>query len=216
MNTPTDYSPALPHPVLIDMPMPIITPRLILRPAQTGDGMALHEATCETWDQLSQWLPWAKTIGTPAESEIVVRQAYARFILREDFFALGFCRDTGELLLASGLHRFDWQIRRFEIGYWVRKSAQNKGLATECAHALTRYAFEVLNARAVVIDVAQGNEASLRVPQKLDFVQEGIAQYGLLLPSGQTSHAHIYVRTDLANLPPLTITWGVPETREGL
>ena len=37
-------------PILLDLPMPIITPRLLLRPPQPGDGIALNAAVSETCD----------------------------------------------------------------------------------------------------------------------------------------------------------------------
>ena len=42
-------------PVLIDVPMPILTPRLMLRPVQAGDGAAVFEALQESWDEHARW-----------------------------------------------------------------------------------------------------------------------------------------------------------------
>lgn len=39
-------------PILMDMPVPIVTPRLVLRPVQPGDGAMLAEAAAETRDGL--------------------------------------------------------------------------------------------------------------------------------------------------------------------
>jgi hypothetical protein len=43
-------------PYLIDVPMPIRTPRLLIRPRQTGDGAMAVAAVAETWDDLHQWM----------------------------------------------------------------------------------------------------------------------------------------------------------------
>lgn len=40
--------------------MPIITPRLILRPPQIGDGDVVNEAVLESFDVLNQFMPWAE------------------------------------------------------------------------------------------------------------------------------------------------------------
>lgn len=40
-------------PILLDLPMPIITPRLLLRPPQPGDGIALNAAVSESYDNTS-------------------------------------------------------------------------------------------------------------------------------------------------------------------
>jgi RimJ/RimL family protein N-acetyltransferase len=196
------------NPILFDLPMPIRTPRLILRNPLPGDGAFLHEAKLETWDMLNRWMPWAKETGTVDDDEIIIREAYARFIKREDMMIFGFEADTGKLVLSSGLHRFDWEVRRFEIGYWVRKSAQGKGYATECANALTRYAFGVLGASAVAIDVAEGNEASMAVVNKLGFEKEGVLRKSNKLPGGEIADHHVWSCLSPDNLPPLDVKWG--------
>lgn len=195
------------NPILIDIPMPIKTDRLLLRVPQAGDGTALFEAIEETFDQLHQWMPWATELGNTNEKEITCREAHANFILRKDMMILAFDK-TGKMLGASGLHRFDWQTRRFEIGYWVRTSEQNKGYATEIANALTRYAFGALNARSVMIGYADGNERSKNVIQKLGFKLEGQAKSSMKLPNGNIVDAFTYSRTNLDGLPNLQIKYG--------
>jgi RimJ/RimL family protein N-acetyltransferase len=194
-------------PVLLDIPMPIRTPRLLLRPPQAGDGAMMHEAKKETRDILSRWMLWAKEDADENECEAIVRKAHASFILRTDMMIFGFEKVSGEFLLSCGLHRLDWNIRRFEIGYWVRKNVQGQGYATECANALTRYAFEVLNANAVSIEVAEGNDASMAVVEKLGFEKEGIKKKSNMLPSGEIVDHHLWscTRTDI--LPSLTVNW---------
>lgn len=194
-------------PILIDLPMPIETPRLILRPAMPGDGPALHEAKAETFDQLHQWMPWAKEMSTVEEDEITVREAYAKFIRREDLMLFAFEKDTGRFIAGTGLHRFDWAVRRFEIGYWVRTSAQRKGYATEISNALTRYAFTQLNAKAVCIGHAAGNDKSCGVIEKLGFALEGVMKNETSLPDGTVLDSYIYGRTNMDELPNLAVTW---------
>jgi len=194
-------------PILMDIPMPIETERLLLRVPQAGDGQALFDAIEETFDQVNQWMPWAKELGNVNEKEAICRRAQAKFLLREDMMLLAFDQ-KGKLLGATGLHRFDWTLRRFEIGYWVRTSEQNKGYATEIANALTRYAFEVLDARAVMIGHADGNERSKNVIQKLGLTLEGRAKFDIALPNGGVVDSLTYSRTDTKNLPELQIKYG--------
>ncbi len=60
----------------------------------------------------------------------------------------------GRYLGGTGLHRIDWGVGAFEIGYWVRASAHGKGFVTEGAELLTKFAFEALHANRVSIQVA--------------------------------------------------------------
>jgi len=188
--------------------MPIITSRLVLRPADPAYAQAMHEAKIETWDMLSRWMPWAEKPGSPEEDEQVLEQARDKFESKEDMMLCAFEKDSERFIGATGLHRFDWRIRRFEIGYWVRKSAQGKGYATEIAGALTRYAFNALEARAVSIDAAVGNDKSIAVIEKLGFEKEGILRQHMHLPTGEISDHVYYSRLSPEGLPDLDVSWG--------
>ena len=61
----------------------------------------------------------------------------------------------------------------FEIGYWIRASRAGEGLCTEATAALTRAGFEVCEIDRIEIRVDPGNAASLAIPRKLGFVEEG-------------------------------------------
>lgn len=60
-------------PILLDLPMPITTPRLLLRPPQIGDGAIINAAVLETFDLLHPIMPWAQAKPTVDESEEYVR-----------------------------------------------------------------------------------------------------------------------------------------------
>lgn len=197
-------------PVLIDVPMPIHTPRLILRPVMPGDGAATAEAISETWESLNRWMDWAadKAHHTPEKQEIRARKVYAQFILREDIPLIGIERESGQPVIWTGLHRGSWPARQFEIGYWVRKSAQGKGYASESTNALLRYGFNALSARRITIRHAVGNEASARVIARLGFIHEGMHRAESHLPGGAFVDTFHYARLDAENLPPLAVRWG--------
>jgi len=194
--------------ILIDIPVPIVTPRLILRPLQAGDGAALTAAKAETWEDLTQWMAWTDKGQDADADEAYVRNCHAEFILRKDITLLGLEKDTNRPVIWTGLHRFDWTLRHFEIGYWVRKSAQGQGYATESTNALIRYAFNALNAKRMKIHHAKDNDASRTVIEKLGFEREAIKKQAHELPDGRIVDEYCYVRLNTDNLPPLDIHWG--------
>lgn len=71
-------------PILFDLPVPIITPRLILRPPQIGDGVVVNESVLESFAVLNEFMPWAKEKPSIGESEEFVRQAAANWILKNN------------------------------------------------------------------------------------------------------------------------------------
>jgi len=195
------------NPILIDIPMPIETDRLIIRAPRAGDGPAVTEAKTETWDDLLRWMPWAKDMPTPEDDERVMREASAKFTLRTDLMMLAFDRASGKPFVFTGLHRIDWHARIFEIGYWARTSARGKGYVTETANALTRFAFNALGARKVVITHAEGNDPSAAVIHRLGYEPEATIRYGSTLPNGDVVNQYSYARFDTHGLPELDVRW---------
>lgn len=189
--------------------MPIRTPRLFLRPKQVGDGAATAAAVAETWDELHAWMRWAedRKFFTAESMEIRVRHVMASFILREGIELMGIETATGEAVIWCGLHDIDWEGRQCDTGYWVRKSAQVRGFATEAANALVRYAFGALAMRRVGLTHSHGNEASQRIAEKLGFSLEGVQRGANILPGGKSADRCCYARFDVAGLPDLDVHW---------
>jgi RimJ/RimL family protein N-acetyltransferase len=194
----------------IDAPMPIRTPRLLIRPKQPGDAAATVAAVLETWDELHQWMAWAESPGdfTVEQQELRISQQAESFILREEFVLLGIEIALGQPVIWCGFHDMDWKARQCDTGYWVRKSAHGRGFATEATNALVRYAFGALGMRKVGITHSEGNLASRRVIEKLGFTLEGIRKGANRLPGGRVADRHCYARVDVIGLPALDVQWG--------
>jgi RimJ/RimL family protein N-acetyltransferase len=197
------------NPILIDVPMPIRTPRLLIRPKQVGDGAITSAAVAETWDELHKWMRWAENRDafTAESMEIRNRQVIASFILREGIELIGVEAATGTAVIWCGLHDLDWQGRRCDTGCWVRKAAQGRGFATEAANALVRYAFGALGMRRIGLTHSAGNEASRRIAERLGFSFEGIQRDANILPGGRNADRYCYARLDVAGLPDLEVQW---------
>lgn len=193
------------HKVLIDVPMPIKTPRLVLRPPQQGDGAALHEAKMESLEDLKKWMPWAHKPHSVEADEAMCREKQAAYILREDLMLFAF--DGDKLVASTGIHRFDWELRSFEIGYWVRSSETGKGYATEITTALAHYAFKALNANRVFIMHDDANKASGAVIKKVGFNYEGLAPSSALGVDGQPVNIKHYAFTNPKDVPTLSVSW---------
>lgn len=195
-------------PILMNIPMPIQTPRLVIRPPQAGDGLQQMKAIEDSLQELRAWMPWAQKAQTLDEAEANVRHARVRFEAREDMRLHAYDRASGEQLASSGLHRFDWEVRKFEIGYWVRTPFQGQGYVSEVVTALTLYAFEQLRARRVEIRCDSENERSLKVARRLGFEQEGYFRNDALKAnSDEPRDTVIFARVNTVGLPPLAISW---------
>ncbi|HZV92662.1 MAG TPA: GNAT family protein [Caldimonas sp.] len=193
------------EPLLIDVPTRIETARLILRSPRQGDGAAVNAAVIASHHELDKWLPWAIDLPTLDESEAHCRRQQARFILREDLAMFIFAREPdggeGELLGGTGLHRIDWALRRFEIGYWRRSGLEGRGIVTEAVRALSRMAFDVLAARRVEVRMDNDNERSWKVAERAGFTLEAVLRFDSSTPAGEPRSTRVYARVRGAEEP---------------
>lgn len=190
---------AVPDPILIEVPETISTERLLLAAPRPGIGPALSVAVAESIGLLSPWMPWAQQVPSFEESEAVARRQQADFIARRDLCYQIYDRapEGRRLLGGTGLHRMDWTVRRFEIGYWLRASAQGQGFMSEAVAALSRMAFEQLRARRVEIRMDENNRASRAVAERCGFELEGILRCDSLSPQGEPRNTCVYARLGL-------------------
>ena len=78
----------------------------------------------------------------------------------------------GQLAGTVGLHP-EPQHHRAEIGYWLGKAFWGRGLVTEAAAEVVRWAFEEQQFNRIYAAVFPENIASRRVLEKLGFTYEG-------------------------------------------
>lgn len=164
-------------PILMDLPMPIQTPRLLIRPIMPGDGALIFEGICESFEQFKKWLPWAQQIPTTNLCEETAREFYADFILRKAMHFVVMQDDQCVGMCSYDL--IDWDVPSANIGYWCRISAQGEGIMTEAVHALVRYGFDTIKFLRLTIICHIDNIASRRVAEKSGFVLEA-ENFGLI------------------------------------
>ncbi len=165
------------NPLLLDIPEQFSTRRLLVRAVSPGDGVLHLPALQESLHDLRQYLgdlSWVKEEPSPSNSEIYCRQNHGRFLQRTDLVYFMFDKNTQHLIGGIGLHRIDWSVPKFEIGYWCRVSSQGNGYVSEAVTAITALAFDQLAAKRVEIRADDDNIASWRVAEKNSFVLEGI------------------------------------------
>ena len=194
------------EPILIEVPERIETERLVLRAPRRGDGQVVNDAIRASHTDLAPWLPWAGAVPSIDESEAQCRRQQARFLLREDFVLLMFLRgaggeEEGELVGGSGLHRIDWALRKFEVGYWRKSGCGGRGLVTEAVRALSRLAFDSLDARRVEIRMDDSNAASWRLAERAGFTLEAILRFDAATPQGEPRSTRVYARVRGAEEP---------------
>src|SRR2546430_8120233 len=159
--------------------------RVMVRPYRESDAQALFEAIAESRDHLRPWLPFADEHQTVDESRHWIIQQMANWILRDDLMLSIWEQTTGRYLGGIGLHPYDWEIGYFEIGYWLRGSAEGYGYVTEAVQLLTNYALDSLKANRLEIRCDELNTRSAAIPKRLGYVLEGHLRNHLATQDGR-------------------------------
>jgi ribosomal-protein-serine acetyltransferase len=133
---------------------------------------AYHELILRNLDHLRAWMPWAAFEQT-AEST----RTYMREVMRQ--FADGVGLPTalwyqGQLAGSIGFPRMSWEKQVAEIGYWLDKELEGRGIITRACRMLVTYAFEEYGLNKVEIHAAADNRRSRAVAERLEFAQEGV------------------------------------------
>lgn len=161
-------------PILIDFPSEFYSERLLIRMPMPGDGRVVYEAIEASLKELKPFMPFAHIEQTADDIEENIREAHAKFLTREDLRLLLFSRKTGEFIGSTGLHRINWDIPKFEIGYWIDTRHSGRGYITEAVERITQFAFDELNSKRVEIRCDSNNSRSRAIPERLGFTLEGI------------------------------------------
>ncbi len=176
-----------------DVPEGFETERLRIRCPQPGDAAGVNAAIVESLERFRPWFPWADHAPILSETEENLARAREKYRDRTDLRLLVFRKD-GEFVASSGLHRIDWSVPRFEIGYWVRAEFEGRGLVTEAVRGIADFALATLGARRVEIRCDPANQRSARVAERCGFTPEARLRHHARDTAGNLRDTLIYTR----------------------
>lgn len=182
------------NPILFDFPYSFDTERLTIRGPLPDDAIPLRQAVLESQAELKPWMPWAMNVLTEEQYRVRVREGQLKFLAREDLWMILLLRGTPTVVGASGLHRIDWRVPKFEIGYWVRTSFAGQGYITEAVNGLTVFAFDTLGAQRVEIRCDVKNTRSAAVARRAGYTLEGTFHRDTRDHFGQLRDTYIFAK----------------------
>ena len=145
---------------------------LLLRPFHLNDTAQLYCAVKESLKELKPWMSWAVDGYNERTAREYITIARARWE-EHTYYALAVTR-RDELLGACTLSSIHSLYRFCNLGYWVRTSCHGQGIAGRAAKLAARFAIEHLGLLRVEIVIAAGNQASIRVAEKIGAHEEGV------------------------------------------
>lgn len=90
-------------------------------------------------------------------------------------------RDSGKFIGTCGYTSFDQETNTAEIGYVLSKDYWGQGLAAEAARCVMEFGFDTFGLDGYCAKCIEGNDASMRVMQKLGMSFEGIYKNGMFI-----------------------------------
>jgi ribosomal-protein-serine acetyltransferase len=128
---------------------------------------------------LREWLPWVDSTETVDDTLSFIRSSLEQFASNKGFVAGIWCEQ--KFCGVIGTHKLDLLNRKGEIGYWLGRSFQGRGIMTDACRAVVALLVGEMDLNRVTIQCARENEKSCAVAQRLGFTEEGSAREAQLL-----------------------------------
>jgi ribosomal-protein-alanine N-acetyltransferase len=178
-------------------PPTLATPRLVIRPVDEADTLAVFAACSDP--RLTEFtiFPTHRTLDDSlAFVGAFTRQNYSQGIAAP--LAVAWNHRPEILIGCVGIHPVGETAHTVELGYWIAPAEWGRGVATEAAAATLKLAFDDERVNRVQARVIEGNLASDRVLLKLGFHLEGTLRQSLFRRS-QFEDVRMYslLRSDL-------------------
>ena len=172
------------------MPVPLETPRLLLRPWRDADREPLARMNADP--RVMEFFP---ACLSRAESDALADRVQAHFEQRGFTFFAAELRQTGDVIGFIGLAFEPHFISGVEIGWRLAAEYWNQGLATEGARAALRFGFDELQLKEIVAFTSKGNIRSRRVMEKLGMTYNPADDFDHpRVPAGHPLQRHVLYR----------------------
>ena len=152
------------------------TDRLILRPMRVSDAEDMFRYARR--QDVTEYLLWSPHPSRQYTEEYL-RYLQRRYALGEFYDWAVVEKKSGRMIGTCGFTRFDFPHNAGEIGYVLAPDCHGRGLGTEAARRVLRFGFEELELHRIEAKFMQGNDASLRVMEKLGMTLEGYRRDGM-------------------------------------
>ncbi len=165
--------------------------RILIRPLCADDVDVLYQAVRESIAEVARWLPWCHPAYSRDETVAFINSTASAPDAEEQYSFAIFDAKTGDYLGGIGLNQINRANKMANLGYWVRTSRTERGVASAAARLVANFGLRQLGLLRLEIVVATGNHASQRVAEKSGAKREGVLRKRLLI-HGQAHDAVLY------------------------
>lgn len=150
-----------------------------LRNFVVEDAQQLFALVNENRAHLRRWFAWVDETRQPKHSLDFIEQSLNWLQAREGFaWAILY---NNQIIGSVGMMHWNHQLQRAQVGYWLVKEFEGKGIVNKSLVALLNYIFEQLAMNKVEIHFIPANTRSAAVASRLGAKTEGILRESYLL-----------------------------------
>lgn len=143
-----------------------------LRIATESDAATLFQLVEENREHLRAWLPWLdETTSIQDEIEFIHGQLIRHQKTDGSLFLI--CYQGRTIVGTLSVNQVDHGNQTGWIGYWLDRGHTGKGIMTRAVGAIVDVLLVSCGFNRVVIEIGVGNSASMAIPLRLGFREEG-------------------------------------------
>jgi len=93
-------------------------------------------------------------------------------------------KTTNKMIGYTDIKNIDWNIPKAEIGYFIDKDYEGKGVTSKAVEKIVEYCFDELKLHKIFLRTHESNIASQKIAEKLGFIVEGNIRSDYKMTSG--------------------------------
>lgn len=149
-----------------------ISPELTLRSFDRADAAELFAVVDQNRAYLRPWLSWVDATLKPEHSLAFIEDSL-RQAEEQQGIVLGIFLE-GKIIGSIGMYQWQQTLRKAQIGYWIAREQQGKGVMTQCLRPFIHFLFHQLGLNKIEIHFLPTNARSAVIAQKFYAKIEGI------------------------------------------
>ena len=150
----------------------LIDDDLLLRSYRPEDAPELFRVVQESREHLRPFLNWVDTTTRPEHSLQFIQNAQVQQNAQQAL-PLGIFLNQRELIGGIGMHAWDHYLSRGQMGYWMSKEHEGKGLMSRSAVRFIDFLFKRLGLNKLEMHIIPYNTRSLALAARLGAKTEG-------------------------------------------
>lgn len=143
-----------------------------MRSYHVNDAPALFAAVNSSRAHLGQWLEWVGHTTKVEHSLRYIEDAVHNAQMQQSL-SLGIFYDR-QIIGGVGMHQWNHTVKKAQIGYWIIKEYEGRGIIVDCLQHFAQFLFEKAGLNKIEIHFSVANTRSGKVAERLGGRIEGV------------------------------------------